>query len=420
MKKTVSLGHCCLIAAIAIPLLFNGCDKKSNSIRMIISRPVYSDKSRILAAINGNPAEKIDSAGKIYIKDQYIFLSEPNKGIFIIDNSDPRHPRHIAFLSIPGNMDIAVKGNILYADMYQDLLAIDISDPHHVSIVSQLPGFFSGRRWVNGYNTPDGMIITGWITKDTLVSVNRTGGYLSPGGIMGGPIAYSASASTTSATGTQGSMASMVLINNYLYAIAERHSLGVANVSNPSALSSSQQMYAGYDLETIYPFRDKLFLGSAEGVFIYDISNPAKPVEIGEFTHGRACDPVVVDSSYAYVTLHAGTSCGGSSNELDIVSIRQLPQTQMLKTYPMTKPMGLCKDGDLLFVCDGSDGVKIYNAKDPANLQLLTKAGQGQAYDVIASAGRLLIVEDNGLYQYDYSNISNIGLLSFIPVPYPR
>ena len=51
---------------------------------------------------------------------------------------------------------------------------------------------------------------------------------------------------------------------------------------------------------------------------MYDVSNPVQPVKLGEFAHGRACDPVITDGNYAYVTLHAGDGCGGDANELHV------------------------------------------------------------------------------------------------------
>jgi hypothetical protein len=147
-------------------------------------------------------------------------------------------------------------------------------------------------------------------------------------------------------------------------------------------------------------------------MFIYDISNPDKPASAGTFSHGRACDPVVADGSYAYITLHAGTTCGGFSNELDVVNVQNLQQASLVKTYPMTKPGGLCKDNNLLFICDGQEGVKLYDASDPANLQFISQIGQMTATDVIATNGHLVVTTSTGLYQYDYSNIHDIHLLS--------
>ena len=59
----------------------------------------------------------------------YIFLNEVNKGVHIIDNSNPAKPSIKAFINIPGNVDIAVKGSTLYADLFADLVVVDISNP---------------------------------------------------------------------------------------------------------------------------------------------------------------------------------------------------------------------------------------------------------------------------------------------------
>jgi hypothetical protein len=208
-------------------------------------------------------------------------------------------------------------------------------------------------------------------------------------------------------------MAAMVIMNNYLYAISEMHSLGIVDITNPSAPKLDSSFFAGFDLQTIYPFEDKLFLGSAIGMFMYDVSDPAHPVSVGKFEHGRACDPVVSDGDYAYVTLHAGTECGGDQNELDVINIQDITHSSLAKTYQLTKPTGLSKDGNLLFVCDG-DAVKIFNATNPLNLTLQHSIQSKEPYDVIAANKRALVVAEDGLYQYDYTNINNIRQLSFL------
>jgi len=380
--------------------------------------PVYQLKASVLAAVNGNAATPIDSLGKIYIKDNFIFLNDVDKGIHVIDNSNPSHPVQTAFLNIPGNQDIAINGSTLYADMYSDLLAIDISDIHHVQIQNMLPDLFTDRSYVNGYAMDSSQVIVSWITKDTTVTVPVNAGgppyVYDPGGIFF--TAATPGASTAGKTGTAGSTAKMVLINNYLYAISERHSLSAIDVSQPSTPRLASSQFAGYDLETIFPFEDKLFLGSDIGTFIFDLSNPALPTSVGNFTHGQACDPVVTDGNYAYITLHAGTYCGGASNELDVVNVKDLSNPVLVKTYPMTSPTGLSKDGNLLFVCDGSSEVKVFNAVDPGNLQLMSRLITTGPYDVIASNKLLIVVATAGLYQYDYANANSIRELSFFPL----
>lgn len=408
MKKNILAALAFVTATLCAFLLFSGCSKDSTGKKTqtyTIYSPVYKNKADALASINGVASTAVEHAGKLYIKGNFIYLNEVNKGIHIIDNSNTSHPVQIAFLSIPGNLDIAIKGNILYADMYSDLLALDITDPHHAKITGTVNNFFTGREYVNGYPAiNNNEIAVNWNEKDTTVIISDR---LFPD--CNGCQFYTTPAATT---GTAGSMASMVLMNNYLYAISEMHSLGIVDVSNAAAPKLDSSFFAGYDLETIYPFENKLFLGSSEGVFIYDVSDPEHPVSSGEFTHGTACDPVIADGNYAYVTLHAGSNCGGAANELDVVNVQDVANSQLVKTYNLTKPEGLSKDGDLLFVCDDAN-VKVYNATNPSNLILLQQIRSNVPYDVIAAEKNLIVVDADGLYQYDYSNIKNIRRLSF-------
>jgi hypothetical protein len=406
----------CLGAIAGILLLFPGCLKDKVTETYKVYTPIYGLKANALAAINGSPAQPVSQAGQLYIKGNYIYLNDIDKGIHIYDNSDPSHPVQTAYLSIPGNENIAINGNILYADMYEDLLAIDISDPHQVKLVGSLRDFFFGRNTGIDSN----IVITGWNIRDTTFPGQPgTGMYPVPMTniytFYSAAVPAAAQAANAAGKGIAGSTAVMTMIGNYLFAIPEQHSLGVVDISDATNPTKLYSQFAGDDLETIFPLQDKLLLGSKEGVYVYSISNPSQPTQITEFQHGTACDPVIADSGYAYVTLHSGTSCGGSANELDVLSAADITNATLVKTYPMTKPTGLAKDGGLLFVCDGSV-VKVFDASDPSNLQLLTSLAADNPNDVIAYDHLLLVVTTGGLYQFDYSDPGNITKLSFLPI----
>ena len=67
-----------------------------------------------------------------------------------------------------------------------------------------------------------------------------------------------------------------------------------------------------------------------------------------------------------------------------------------------------------MFVCDGEAGVKIYNAANVGSLQLIKNITGVNTYDVIAYNKLALVVAEDGLYQFDYSDLGNIKLLSKI------
>lgn len=380
--------------------------------------PVFKTRQDVRANIKSNAAEPIERPGKIYIKSQYIFLNEIDKGIHIIDNSNPASPQRIAFITIPGNQDIAVKGNTLYADLYTDLVAIDISDPHNVVLKKTVEGIFPYRYY--GIQTDSSKIIAAWEKRDTTVKQTfDMGGWARERNVflqLAANSDGSGGGKVTSAApyGMGGSMARFTITSDRLYTVGNQN-LDVFNIVNANDPVNVGRKNLGWNIETIYPFRDKLFIGSQTGMFIFNISNPDNPVQSGQFSHARVCDPVIADPNYAYVTLRSGNTCVGFTNQLDIVSLQGANPT-LLKTYPMTNPYGLSKDGNTLFICDGRDGLKVYNASNVSNLQLIKQIQGMETYDVIAFNNNALVVAKDGIYQYNYSDLNNITLKSKITV----
>jgi hypothetical protein len=82
----------------------------------------------------------------------------------------------------------------------------------------------------------------------------------------------------------------------------------------------------------------------------------------------------------------------------------------------MTNPKGVGIDGSTLFVCDGEAGLKVYDFSDPVNLQLLMHYPGIDTYDVIPLNGLLIVVGPDNLYQFDYSDLNDIQLISKIAI----
>jgi hypothetical protein len=221
--------------------------------------------------------------------------------------------------------------------------------------------------------------------------------------------------------GVGGSMARFTLTADYLYVVTttDLQAYHLRNLADP-VQTSTQQIGWG-DIETIFPMQGNLFIGSMNGMYIYELSDPAQPGFASEFQHMRSCDPVVVEDDIAYVTLRGGTPCGSTTNQLDVIDVSNIYQPRLLATYPMTHPHGLGIRDGILFICDGDDGLKVYDASDVAQIdrhQLAHFEGI-QAFDVIPLYEVLLLIGEDGFYQYDYSDPTDIQLLSSIPVANP-
>lgn len=114
--------------------------------------PVYMSWKDLRAAIKSEPARPIAKRGKIHIRGTYLFINEPNKGIHVFDNANPAAPKALAFLNIPGNVDLAVRGNHLFADSFVDLVALDISALPAIAEVNRQVDVFP----YDPYQTTDG------------------------------------------------------------------------------------------------------------------------------------------------------------------------------------------------------------------------------------------------------------------------
>lgn len=200
-------------------------------------------------------------------------------------------------------------------------------------------------------------------------------------------------------TGQGGSLARFALGGDYLYCV-DQFALKVLNVSNPSEVFTESVIDLGWEIETIFPKDTLLFIGSATGMMIYDISQPTNPQFVSEVEHIFSCDPVVADDNYAYVTLSTGARrCSRGLNELQIIDISDLYDPRLVETYDMSNPQGLGIDNGTLFVCD--NGLKVYNASDVHDIKLAHHFPI-PAFDVIPTNGVLMVIASDGVYQYTY------------------
>lgn len=220
--------------------------------------------------------------------------------------------------------------------------------------------------------------------------------------------------SARNATGVGGSLARFTVVNNHLYTVGNQK-LNVFDISTPTTPKQGKSISLGWGIETIFPFGNTLLIGSTTGVHAYDISTPDNPTYLDRLEHMRSCDPVVAQGKHAFVTLRAGNMCGGVQSRLEVLDISDLRSIKLLKAYGMNNPYGLGVDGNHLFVCEGDLGLKVFDNTDPLNLKETAQFSNIHAYDVIPLNGLLLLIGDDGLFQYRYSN-QQLTAISSIPV----
>ncbi|MDQ3073836.1 MAG: hypothetical protein M3Q97_11305 [Bacteroidota bacterium] len=105
-------------------------------------KPLLLHQDQLENSVTFSEKRSIARPGKIYFKDNFIYLGERYKGVHIIDNSDVRNPQQVGFINAPGCIDMAMKGNILYIDNAVDLVAIDLTDYRDPKVTERIAGVF--------------------------------------------------------------------------------------------------------------------------------------------------------------------------------------------------------------------------------------------------------------------------------------
>ncbi len=139
-------------------------------------KPIYMNNEDVHKIHSQRPLSMINT-GKIYLYNNHVFINERGRGIHVIDNGNPQNPVNIKFLNIPGNYDISIRNNILYADNITDLIAIDISNLDSLVVKSRISNVYSENKqmypdFASGYFEcvdPSKGFVVGW-TKTKLVN----------------------------------------------------------------------------------------------------------------------------------------------------------------------------------------------------------------------------------------------------------
>lgn len=431
MKKTFFF----LILLATAAITFNACELDTCETKKTYVKwtPIYKKLDEIRLDVKATAPIELQKPGKLYFYNNYVFINEINEGVHVIDNREPANPKNVAFIKIPGNIDIAVKDNTLYADNYIDLISIDIKNPEKPVLIGRSENVFTNL----SLTTQLGYLIDYEKTNETVVLDCNNSNYGKNSFNSGEAVFYDAgfspsvsslgntAQSVKPSVGVGGSFARFTISNDYLYAL-DQSMMKIFDIKNAQAPISRKTVQVEWGIETLFPYKDKLFIGSNSGMFIYDIKSPENPVRLSKFEHARACDPVYVKDDVAFVTLRNGTACQGFINQLDVIDVKNLNKPSLIKSYPMQHPHGLSVEGNTMYLCEGKFGLKAFDVSDLQQIDNNRIAAFTDffAYDVIAlpknytASGKkiVMVIGDDGFYQYDADDAKNLKKLSVISV----
>ncbi len=413
-----------LFLTLVTGVVINSCDNtdQPGGETVKVAVPVVKSLAEIRSSISVTAARQTHSDGKIYVAENYLFYIAQQEGIHIFDNSDPASPQNIAFINLEGVHDIAIKGEYLYADNYVDLVVFNIAQVNNIHLAHTLsnalafaPQYPQDVDFYD-YDVPwtEGDIITGFEIQTRIMDPSA----VSLEDFMSSPVANSIGGNPN-AVGTGGSYARFQIKNNALYTL-DSWQLNVFNITQPQSAFFDksvhmEQWFGGGEFETLFIQKDFLFVGATNGMFVVDASNEFNPVFISGFSHATACDPVVVHENTAYITVRGGTTCGAIQDQVNVIDISDITQPTLVSTYFLDQPFGLGYLDQQLYVCCGNGGLKVFNAQNPAGLELV-HSYNGNYRDVIALPSHLIAVGNNTITQFAYGpnhTLSQIGIVEF-------
>lgn len=391
----------------------------SPSEKAVFAVPIVKSLAALRNSVAVTSAQETNSNGKIYVADNFLFYIAKEEGIHIYNNQNPALPVNIAFINLEGVHDIAVKGNYLYADNFVDLLVFDISNSDNITLVETVenaisfnpafpdtaefydytvmtnPGEIVTRYRLENRNRPQG--------QDLIMLVDAMSGF--------------ESSNSANGVGTGGSYARFQINNNALYTIDD-YQLNVFNISNPATTFFDKAVYmnewfGGGVFETLFMQKEFLFVGATNGMHIVDASDEFNPYFVSGFSHATACDPVVAFGNTAYITVRGGTTCGAIEDQVNVIDITDIANPTLISTYLLNQPYGLGIKNGILYVCCGSEGLKVFDAANSANLTL-QNTYSSDVTDVIPLDSHLITVGNNQITQYSYGTDFTLQPISVV------
>ncbi|WNJ16030.1 hypothetical protein [Pontibacter sp. G13] len=430
MKTQPFFSKFAMVAGFCSFLLLQGCIKDScdMTIQYREYTPVYLTQAEFLETVGVEAPREMAEPGKIYVKDDFLFVNELGRGVHIFDNKNPQSPQAIAFLNVPGASEVAFTCDQLIVDASTDLMVFDLTTPSQPVLASHLPNVLPQRLIFNGYTAdPSKGRIISWESRI------REGNYECNQEI---PTIWEMNAvdpqtaaeegnntrtMAPASIGKGGSLSRFALLGDKMYVVSttELSTYRLSDCGVSHKIGTENLFFGIGEAEMVSTMNDILMIGGTEGVAFFGTESD-HPEFLSTFQHMQACDPVVGADGIAYVTLRdgEGSPCGNNfTNQLDVLSLENPRNPVLMRSFDMTNPHGLGIEGNTLFIADGRDGVKVFDATNPFEVgdKLLKVLPGMKAVDVIPFNGILYTVGESGVSMYDYSDLDNISLLSEIP-----
>jgi hypothetical protein len=211
-----------------------------------------------------------------------------------------------------------------------------------------------------------------------------------------------------------GSLTRIVSNGNYAY-IVGNSKLKTIDLSNPQNMQQTDSKTIGSLIQTIFIKDGQLYIGAANNLYVYGLSNPAAPSLTSTINYAPvnlARDPVIAFDSVIYSTVIYGPGNG----LLRTINNKNIQAPTVISTFLLNEPRGMDVADSTLYVCNGFNGLTLFNIKNPFiptvlkaidqgnTLSTITSTSNNQYLDVLAIKPYMYCYIKGGVVQYNISN----------------
>ena len=416
-----------LILACGATLLLGACEKDSceQTWTEVVPVPVTLNRAAVQDSIGIQPARELCTGGNLYAYGQYVFVNVNREGYHLLDNSDPAHPRNLAFLRVPGATHMAFVDGRMVSDSYADMLVLDFGGPTELSLVSSTPNLLLQ---TDGFTVEVDRVAIGFEDQEVEFTqscagdiVGRCNGCEFEGDFASTNSNQRGGGSNIPAVNTGGSLARLAFCDRSLYVLAPDRL--TAFQLEGDRLVNRQETPLGDGQEALIREGNFLYVASEWALTIFDITACGLPRQTGRAPRFWSNDPVAVEGDWAVVALRNGDVPGANNpGRLLIYDVSNRNNPRVVVEHRLPHPVGVALHNGTLYVCDAVQGLLVFDFDGGIPANLLTRQTQriaeADAVDLAvlpyAEGEVLLTVGQRSVAQYRIADGGGLTALSSV------
>ena len=354
------------LLAIAVALGTVACegDSCTESWTQVMTVPVTADRAAVQDSIAALPPRELCTGGNLYAYGDYLFVNVNREGYHVLDNTDPRQPRNVAFLQVPGATHMAFVDGRMVSDSYADMLVLEFGGPDDLTLLSSTPNLLLQ---TDGFEVGEDVVAVGFEEREVTFTEDCSG--LVDVGCPQCDVGFErlnfasdmgAVRSGNVQVNTGGSLARLAFCDRMLYVLA-RDRLTTFRLEGQTLVNARETQLGGGQ-EALVLDGAFLYAASEWGLTVLEVGDCGLPVSRGFAPRFWNNDPVAVAGDRAVVALRNGnTPTDRLDGRLIVYDLSDRTNPRELATFPMAHPVGVALRQNRLYVCDGIDGLLVYD-----------------------------------------------------------